>query len=81
VLLILREGVAAFALADVIRVESREAIEAVHGMGIKVAMLTGDSGDIRNLSPTNSASTPSSPKCFRKTRTRRSGNSRTKANS
>jgi len=38
--------VAAFALADVIREESRRAIEALHGMGIEVAMLTGDSEDV-----------------------------------
>jgi Cu2+-exporting ATPase len=43
VLLILREVVAAFALAEVIREESRQAIEAVHGMGIEVAMLAGGS--------------------------------------
>ncbi|MBW7885447.1 MAG: heavy metal translocating P-type ATPase [Caldilineaceae bacterium] len=35
--------VALFAVADVIRPESREAIEQLHAMGIKVAMLTGDS--------------------------------------
>ena len=35
--------VAAFALADVIRPESREAINRLHEMGIEVAMLTGDS--------------------------------------
>ncbi|WP_267643215.1 copper-translocating P-type ATPase [Haloarchaeobius amylolyticus] len=40
------EVVAAFALADVIREESRQAIEALHGMGIEVAMLTGDSKDV-----------------------------------
>ena len=40
------EVVAAFALADVIREESRRAIEALHGMGIEVAMLTGDSEDV-----------------------------------
>ena len=40
------EVVAAFALADVIRDESRQAIEALHGMGIEVAMLTGDSEDV-----------------------------------
>ncbi|KYH24846.1 copper-exporting P-type ATPase B [Halalkalicoccus paucihalophilus] len=40
------EVVAAFALADVIREESRRAIEALHGMGIEVAMLTGDSKDV-----------------------------------
>ncbi len=35
--------VAAFALADVIRPESKEAIERLHEMDIEVAMLTGDS--------------------------------------
>ena len=34
---------AAFALADVIRPESRRAVERLHEMGIEVAMLTGDS--------------------------------------
>ncbi|MWG33764.1 heavy metal translocating P-type ATPase [Halomarina oriensis] len=38
--------VAAFALADVIRAESRQAIDALHAMGIEVAMLTGDSEDV-----------------------------------
>jgi Cu2+-exporting ATPase len=38
--------VAAFALADVIRPESREAIQKLHEMGIEVAMLTGDSKDV-----------------------------------
>ncbi len=35
--------VAAFALADVIRPESRQAIDKLHQLGIEVAMLTGDS--------------------------------------
>ncbi|MBI1256426.1 MAG: heavy metal translocating P-type ATPase [Chloroflexi bacterium] len=34
---------AAFALADVIRPESKQAVGRLHQMGIKVAMLTGDS--------------------------------------
>jgi Cu2+-exporting ATPase len=34
---------AAFALADVIRPESRQAIDRLHEMGVEVAMLTGDS--------------------------------------
>ena len=38
--------VAAFALADVIREESRQTIDALHGMGVEVAMLTGDSEDV-----------------------------------
>jgi len=37
---------AAFALADVIREESRQTIDALHEMGIEVAMLTGDSEDV-----------------------------------
>ncbi|MFC5280041.1 heavy metal translocating P-type ATPase [Halorubrum rubrum] len=40
------EAVGAVALADVIRDESREAIDALHEMGIEVAMLTGDSEDV-----------------------------------
>lgn len=35
--------VASLALADVIRPESREAVQRLHAMGIQVAMLTGDS--------------------------------------
>jgi Cu2+-exporting ATPase len=35
--------VAAFAMGDVIRPESSEAVERLHAMGIEVAMLTGDS--------------------------------------
>lgn len=35
--------VAGFVLSDVIRPESRQAIEKLHRMGIEVAMLTGDS--------------------------------------
>lgn len=37
------EIVAAFALADVIRQESREAVQRLHEMGLEVAILTGDS--------------------------------------
>nr|WP_276305722.1 heavy metal translocating P-type ATPase [Halomarina sp. PSR21] len=40
------EAVAAIALADVIREESRRAIQALHDMGVEVAMLTGDSEDV-----------------------------------
>ncbi len=40
------EVIAAFALADVIRQESRQAIQKLHDMGIEVAMLTGDSQDV-----------------------------------
>jgi Cu2+-exporting ATPase len=35
--------IAALALADVIRPESREAVQRLHEMGVEVAMLTGDS--------------------------------------
>ncbi|HEY0737068.1 MAG TPA: heavy metal translocating P-type ATPase [Herpetosiphonaceae bacterium] len=41
-----RQVVAAFALADVIRPESREAIATLHAQGVSVAMLTGDSQDV-----------------------------------
>jgi Cu2+-exporting ATPase len=37
------QAVAAFALADVIRPESKDAIDKLHEMGVEVAMLTGDS--------------------------------------
>jgi Cu2+-exporting ATPase len=42
-LLIDGKPVAALAVADVIRPESRDAVAALHGMGVEVAMLTGDS--------------------------------------
>jgi len=38
--------VAAFALADVVRPESRAAVDRLHRMGIDVAMLTGDSQSV-----------------------------------
>ncbi len=38
-----QQPVAALALADVIRQESKDAVERLHAMGIQVAMLTGDS--------------------------------------
>ena len=41
-----RQVVAAFALADVIRPESREAIATLQAQGVSVAMLTGDSQDV-----------------------------------
>lgn len=37
---------AAFALADVIRPESEQAINELHAMGVEVAMLTGDSQEV-----------------------------------
>ncbi|MDY6768848.1 MAG: copper-translocating P-type ATPase [Candidatus Nanohaloarchaea archaeon] len=41
-----QEVVAAVSLADVIREESRDAVTALHEMGIEVAMMTGDSADV-----------------------------------
>lgn len=38
--------VAAFAVADVVRPESKEAIRRLHEMGVEVAMLTGDSREV-----------------------------------
>ncbi|GAB4434984.1 MAG: heavy metal translocating P-type ATPase [Anaerolineae bacterium] len=45
VVYLVRDGQAqaAFALADVIRPESRAAVQKLHDMGVEVAMLTGDS--------------------------------------
>jgi Cu2+-exporting ATPase len=37
---------AAFALADVIRPESYQAVQRLHEMGVEVAMITGDSEDV-----------------------------------
>jgi P-type Cu2+ transporter len=39
----IEEIIAAISIADVIRPESKQAIEVLHKMGIEVAMLTGDS--------------------------------------
>jgi Cu2+-exporting ATPase len=39
---------AAFALADVVRPESKRAIERLHELGVEVAMLTGDSKAVAN---------------------------------
>jgi Cu2+-exporting ATPase len=38
-----KQVVAAFAVADVIRRESKQAVQRLHEMGVEVAMLTGDS--------------------------------------
>ncbi len=48
VIYLARQGkvLAAFAVADVIRPESRPAVERLHAMGVEVAMLTGDSWDV-----------------------------------
>jgi Cu2+-exporting ATPase len=40
------ETVAAFAVVDPLRPESREAIDALHDLDIEVAMVTGDSADV-----------------------------------
>jgi Cu2+-exporting ATPase len=40
------EILAAFALEDEIRSESREAVESLHAQGIKVAMITGDAHEV-----------------------------------
>ncbi|WP_433633539.1 copper-translocating P-type ATPase [Halomicrococcus sp. NG-SE-24] len=48
VVYLVRDGelVAAFALADVIREQSYQVVDALHELGIEVAMLTGDSKDV-----------------------------------
>ena len=50
VVYLVRDGdlVASFAMADVIRDESYRVVEALHDLGIEVAMLTGDSADVAN---------------------------------
>ncbi len=50
VVYLIRDGelTAAFALADVIREESYHVVDALHELGIEVAMLTGDSEDVAN---------------------------------
>ena len=40
------QAVASFAMADVIRPESKRAIDRLHQMGVEVAMLTGDSSAV-----------------------------------
>lgn len=42
-LVVEKQVVAAFAVADVIRAESKQAVQRLHAMGVEVAMLTGDS--------------------------------------
>ncbi len=48
VVYLVREGtpVAAFALADVVREESYQVVDALHELDVEVAMLTGDSEDV-----------------------------------
>lgn len=43
-----KKPIAAFALADVIRPESKDAVAKLHAMNIRVAMLTGDSRAVAN---------------------------------
>jgi Cu2+-exporting ATPase len=40
------QAVASFALADVIRPESKQAVQRLHDMGVEVVMLTGDSNAV-----------------------------------
>jgi Cu2+-exporting ATPase len=42
------QALAVFAIADAVRAESSEAVERLHGMGLEVAMLTGDSTAVAN---------------------------------
>ncbi len=48
IIYVLRDGtlVGVLALADIIRDESREAIKTLKGMGVDVAMITGDADDV-----------------------------------
>ncbi|MEY9211941.1 heavy metal translocating P-type ATPase [Thermobifida halotolerans] len=40
------EAIGALALADEIREESRQAVQALHALGIQVVMITGDAGNV-----------------------------------
>jgi len=40
------EIIGVFALADLVREESREAVRQLHGMGVRVRMITGDSEEV-----------------------------------
>ncbi len=55
--------VAAFALADVIRPESYEAVAGLQQQGVQVAMLTGDSEDVARRVAGELGITPTSPRC------------------
>ena len=55
---------AALALADEVREESRQAVDALHKLGIQVVMITGDArAGAPNRSPPSWASTGCSPGC------------------
>jgi len=45
-LVIEKQVIAAFAVADMIRPESKQAVQRLHAMGVEVAMLTGDSRSV-----------------------------------
>ena len=52
-LLTSKAAVAAFAVADAVRPESREAIQRLHAQGIQVVMLTGDAKAVANAVATD----------------------------
>ena len=68
--------VGAIALADIIRPESRAAIEGLKAMRIRCLMLTGDARRWRAQSPRSSGSTTTLPRCCRTRRRRRCARSR-----
>ena len=65
-------AVAAFAVADAVRPESREAVQRLHDQGIEVVMLTGDAKAVADAVAADLGSTPFSPRCCRATRWTRS---------
>ncbi len=69
-----QQVLAAFALADVIRPESREAIATLRAQGVNVAMLTGDSDDVARWVAGELGIETYFAQCYPSTRARKSGN-------
>ena len=67
-----RRGGRRLALADEVRPESREAVDALHALGVHVVMITGDAEPVARTVAASSASTASTRASAPRTRRRRS---------
>jgi Cu2+-exporting ATPase len=67
-------AIAAFAVADAVRPESRDAIQRLHDQQIEVVMLTGDAKAVANALAADLVSTRFSLKCSPSTRSTKSRN-------